>query len=1711
MTWSDTLSDNGIMMEEGEAAQALALGISEKTALSGGTTSVDVSGMCSSLFESIDWGFCDAVDQVISVIAPRFVDSNNTAYSSSVSELITVAGFTTAVYGATNGEVRLRNGGTLFDSEWIEQRKGILNLFVTAATPVADAAFTTTSLNSNTWTVTGSTISGATTTLPHSVNAIGSTATPTVYYRGAATYETNVTLSSAKRYYLYLEPVYQRADVVLSGHTIYGDATNIDPASTGHVFTTELPGIPVVIDLTSTPFANGGNTITIKTDNTSTYYYAPFNGLLDIYSMFGGATLCEAGKLCFDPVTFGTRRCHLYFSSGALSVKVAVKSNSNQTAADEGYIVATVYLEGSTAALHNATTDIEIDPGDTDTYTLSVSLSGAASANPWNVGDGKRFRVVVQLYSGTTNGTLVDTIEDYCGYRTFSAAKHTSGDNGYGLTLNGSTCSLYGVTYHHWDRMPTTAELDADWELISALKPQMIRFAYFPALHYLLDKCDQAGIAAMLELPWMHEFHNAEWVPGTPESYRNAWRYRYQHNVTDMAVAMANEFFNHPSVLFYCIGTGFGVKAYHEWRPLQMHPYVTDELLPALRAVDSSRLVCIEMADDTAAYGPPVSWTDIGDVILERMNSGWGSGAIGDAVSEANTWNGKNTTIPMAILDWSYGANPAQHVEWSSASTKPADTGLNNAVAYPEEYQAYCVEQYADSALALKWPVFNLYGAVFDYAASNVSAAGGKSGVMQTGLVTRDRSVVKDAYYYLKARWNSEPMVYVTQKRNMDKESSPVTLRIYTNCNYVKVYSSGMTLLDTIQRSSGSYVVTKSVELEEGNNVFYVTGHATSSGESTCNDSVTVHFEDTSGTTRIQIFSDSAIVNSGRVNAVVLPSTEPQGISWSSETPTVATVNSGGTVTVLLDGSATIRATSTNDNTITKTKVIPCYVRGATDSLYYKACAEADDPIEKGGVTYRGINIVGNRDGSFTMNGTLTSGPYGFKLWPSVTGGTTSMAFTNRAMFPIWDVPGDQLITCEVTGGTITGTPSGSPFTLVPVNETYTQLNQAALKPMDEINGSGDVNAKLIVGSTIGFGSFWLNTTYPEGTVFDNATIRIQSFKQANTVFNSGLLESHMEPPNTVHMHDANGNHIETDLKCNMYSRNADGSHSELVANPNNGGSIPAYGRVTDGFAIDSNTTPVSGATIATAGTVLKFTAIMKNWPGNYQQKDDRSEWSFRVWYADGTTAAKLTWAYQDDDSGVDFTGGTASTIFTATKTVDSAGWYRHWFAWGNTLNCTSTCTFYLKLEEIDPTNVPPTTINVYGGDRIINSGKLGAVCLPAGTNQGVTWSSSNTGVATIDSSTGMVTVVADGQCTFTATSTLDNTKTGSATVSCRKVTSTNLIKNIFSVYDLASTVSASGVTLTNNKDGTYTLDGTMSSTSATWRNVPVAPSSTATLAYFPVDGIAGDMLVWAEYVSGTINGVTNLSDNVDLQFKVYDMSNSEISAARLNFKEVPDSSTECHSVLVTGSTAGVRRMTVTAGRPSGTVFSQYTFRLGLEKLSSLGLVYSGGVAESSMPAPCQAADVSSKHNITLRNPDGSFYIRTTNSLNWTHAQKAVFTLTGTPTFYGNMTSVPVTDVVAASGKTYKLRAEFLRAFTFDTANMSSDSEFRFFALGSNGTELATLTYYTQSAYSADFVNNVAETTFTATENVAVLGFYANKVKPQTILHFAISLTEVTT
>ena len=127
MTWIDDLHDNGIMMREYDVANALIEGVVEKTSMVDSSPTITIA--------SLDGcGFCSALDANITAIAPSFLDENNSAYSSDLSELCSAAGYNTVVYGATPGTTVLKNGGVQLNTDYVAQRKDILALF-TNTTP----------------------------------------------------------------------------------------------------------------------------------------------------------------------------------------------------------------------------------------------------------------------------------------------------------------------------------------------------------------------------------------------------------------------------------------------------------------------------------------------------------------------------------------------------------------------------------------------------------------------------------------------------------------------------------------------------------------------------------------------------------------------------------------------------------------------------------------------------------------------------------------------------------------------------------------------------------------------------------------------------------------------------------------------------------------------------------------------------------------------------------------------------------------------------------------------------------------------------------------------------------------------------------------------------------------------------------------------------------------------------------------------------------------------------------------------------------------------------------------------------------------------------------------------------------------------------------------------------------------------------------------
>jgi beta-galactosidase len=73
------------------------------------------------------------------------------------------------------------------------------------------------------------------------------------------------------------------------------------------------------------------------------------------------------------------------------------------------------------------------------------------------------------------------------------------------------------------------------------------------------------------------------------------------------------------------------------------------------------------------------------------------------------------------------------------------------------------------------------------------------------GLVTADRKIKKDAFYFYQANWTDDPMIYITDRRFVDRTNSVTNVKIYSNASTAELFVNG---------------VPKGAHANDGNSVF---------------------------------------------------------------------------------------------------------------------------------------------------------------------------------------------------------------------------------------------------------------------------------------------------------------------------------------------------------------------------------------------------------------------------------------------------------------------------------------------------------------------------------------------------------------------------------------------------------------------------------------------------------------------------------------------------------------------------------------------------------------------------------------------------------------------------------------------------------------------------------------------------------------------------
>ena len=204
-------------------------------------------------------------------------------------------------------------------------------------------------------------------------------------------------------------------------------------------------------------------------------------------------------------------------------------------------------------------------------------------------------------------------------------------------------------------------------------------------------------------------------------------------------------------------------------------------------------------------------------------------GQPGDWARELDALHSALPKRAICISEYGAGASIAQHEE---APKKPKSAGS----WHPEEWQCAVHEAAWKAMQQRPWLWATFVWNMFDFAADNRNE-GDHPGRNDKGMVSYDRKVKKDAFFWYKANWTRKPFVYITDRRFTRRSQGPplrgaaggisearTTVKVYSNCESVSLEVNGASL--GAVRSADHAFVWGNVALEPGANRIEAVGTA---------------------------------------------------------------------------------------------------------------------------------------------------------------------------------------------------------------------------------------------------------------------------------------------------------------------------------------------------------------------------------------------------------------------------------------------------------------------------------------------------------------------------------------------------------------------------------------------------------------------------------------------------------------------------------------------------------------------------------------------------------------------------------------------------------------------------------------------------------------------------------------------------------------------
>lgn len=603
--------------------------------------------------------------------------------------------------------------------------------------------------------------------IPHCWGWEGAQAGKTNYYRGPGWYrrELDVTPEKGKRYFVRFEAAGSVADVYLNGRFL-GEHRGAFGA--------------FCFEITKQLSTSGTNLLALRVSNAVEPDVAPLSGDFPVYGgLYRSAHLIETAAENFTPTDHASPgvawlQTDVSKKRAALDVIAQI---SNGTAKTQQLTLVASVLDANGKKVATSEQQITLATNVTAPYFLRVTVP---KPHLWNGRPNPYlYQAVVEL---RTTNEVVDSVEQPLGLRFYRV------DPTNGFFLNGKPYSLHGVDRHQ-DRPNkgwaiSEADQDEDMALIKEIGATVIRCAHYQHSDYFYSLCDKAGILVWAEIPQVDTINAGE---------------KFEETSRNQLLDLIRQNINHPSIFCWSL--------FNELRPGKPDPHrELQDLNIVAHGEDPTRLTIAATCTDKLP-----AMNKIPDLLGWNIYPGWYS-EWGKNEGVGKMLDGYRTTSRaggFCVSEYGAGANVTQHEQ------NPRQPRANGQW-HPEEWQAIVHE--TDWAAMKKRPfvwatfVWNM----FDFT-SAWRHEGGVLGRNDKGLVTYDRKTRKDAFYFYKANWSEEPVLYITDRRFTERTNALTDVKIYSNAKKAELFVNGVSQ-GTRVNDSNAVFIWKNVRLSPGEN-----------------------------------------------------------------------------------------------------------------------------------------------------------------------------------------------------------------------------------------------------------------------------------------------------------------------------------------------------------------------------------------------------------------------------------------------------------------------------------------------------------------------------------------------------------------------------------------------------------------------------------------------------------------------------------------------------------------------------------------------------------------------------------------------------------------------------------------------------------------------------------------------------------------------------